>query len=218
MVVPATEKNGVATVVTVPISSEDDLTEFCRVQRGNLKNSSEVKATFKNLVVDGIYTFFGAFYTANENDTRRRQVDDKVFEFESAVAVKKVLGENARLHPNVVFKDAEGKTATMELDAVIHVGGENIPGSTAYIVEYAYSPQMNEVKVLADKVTKFKVLAKTHNRFRTVTDVVPVLAGRHWAIDTVNAATAAKQWRVFPSAAGYQVVRALHFSAKRFLR
>ena len=217
MVIPAIEKNGVAEVVTVPITSEDELKDFCRDHRGSLKDSANVKATFKTLKDDGTYTFFGAFYKANENDTRRRQVDDKVLEFESAVAVKKVLGENAHIHPNVVFKDAEGKT-TMELDAVIHVGGENIPGSTAYIVECAYSPQMNEVKVLADKVTKFKVLAKTHNHFRTVTDVVPVLAGRHWAIDTVNAATAAKQWRVFPSAAGYQVVRALHTVTKRVIR
>ena len=211
VVIPATEKNGVAEVVTVPITSEVDLANFCRDHRGSLKDSTNIKATYQNLKVEGTYTFFGGFYKANENDTRRRQVDDKVLEFESAVAVKNMLGINASIHPNVMFKDAAGKT-TMELDAVV------VDAGAAYIVESAYSPQINEVNVLKDKVSKFKAMSKFHKHFRNVTKVVPVLAGRNWAIDTVKAATAAKQWRVLPSAAGYQVMRTLHTVAKRILK
>ena len=81
------------------------------------------------------------------------------------------------MHSNLVFKDADGKP-TMELDAVIHVGRKDEPGSNAYIVGSSYSPQINEMKVLTDKVTKFKVVAKTDIHFRTQTIVVPALAGR----------------------------------------
>ena len=171
-----------------------------------MKNSADAIATFANLKSDGVYTFFGAFYKTNENDSRRRQVDDKVLEFESALAVKKELGPFAHIHPNVVFLDENGNRA-MELDAVVHVGEENVPGSTAYIVECSYSPQLGEVQRLAEKVDRFLKFSKKDKHFESVTNVVPVLAGRHWTSDTMKAATAANQWRVHPSGAGYDVVR-----------
>ena len=80
VVIPAMEKNGVAELVTVPITSEVDLGNFCRDHCGSLKDSANIKATYQNLKVEGIYTFFGGFYKANENDIRRRQVDDKVLQ------------------------------------------------------------------------------------------------------------------------------------------
>eukprot|EP01033_Poteriospumella_lacustris_P011538 gene11538-8221_t len=106
----------------------------------------------------------------------------------------------------------------MELDAVVHLGDEGVVTSTAYIVEAAYSPQENEVKVLSDKVEKFKQLAASHPHFKAVNSVIPVLAGRHWSQRTVDAATAAKQWRVVPSGAGHQIVRGLHFLVTRIVK
>ena len=210
-----------AEVVTVPISSEEDLKDFCRDHRGSLKymkDKENIKAKYKNLVQDGVYTFFGTFYRANEDDSRRRQVDDKVLEFKSALAVKNVLGENVHIHAYVQFYDKD-KKSTMEIDAVVHVGGgEFEEESTVDLVESAYTPQHTEVKVLADKVRKFQKLAKTNPHFKRVTKVVPVLAGRHWLPATVQAATAAKQWRVASSAAGYQVVRSMYTMVRRVVK
>ena len=214
---PPTEKNGEAEVIRVPVSSEKDLETFCKVHRGSLSSSSNTIATYKNLVEDGTYHFVGAFYRAVVNDTRRRQVDDKVLEYESALAVKIAVGSDAHIHPNVVFFD-DNKKSVMELDAVVHVGGEGVANSTAYIVEAAYSPQETEVKVLSDKVERFKKLAANHPHFKAVSNVIPVLAGRHWLQRTVDAATAAKQWRIVPSGVGYQVVRGLQFLVKRIVK
>ena len=168
VVIPPTAKNGEAEVIRVPVSSEKDLESFCEVHRGSLSNSYNKKATFKNLVEDGTYHFFGAFYKATENDTRRRQVDDKVLEFESALAVKNIVGSDTHIHPNVIVFVDDSNQSVMELDAVVHLGGEEgVANSTAYIVEAAYSPQENEVKVLSDKVDKFKKLAAAnHHHFK----------------------------------------------------
>jgi hypothetical protein len=218
VVVPLTEKNGEAEVISVPMSSEKDLQRFCKLHRGSLVNSSKTMATFSTLVEDGTYQFFGAFYNASENGPRRRrQVDDKVLKFESALAVKTAVGSDAHIHPNVVFVD-DRHQSVMELDAVVHLGGEGVANSTVYIVEATNAPQENESKVLSDKVETFKRLAANHYHFRDVNSVIPVLAGRHWSQRTVDAAKAAKQWRVVPSGAGYQIVRGLHCLVKRIVK
>ena len=55
---------------------------------------------------------------------------------------------------------------------------------------------------------RFQKFAKRDKHFESVTKVVPVLSGRHWTTDTtMKAASAANQWRVHQSAAGYDVVR-----------
>ncbi len=71
--------------------------------------------------------------------------------------MKNELSENPPQRGNVEFKNADGNS-TMELYAAIHVDGENVPGSLP-----------NEVQRLAEDVTKFKLLANTHNNFHTVT-------------------------------------------------
>ena len=121
------------------------------------------------------------------------------------------------VHPNVIFFDQE-KIPIMELDTVVHVGGETIRDSTAYVIESAYSPQPKEVQVLIDKVAKFTALAKTDPHYQTVTKVVPVLAGHQWPDATVKAASAAKVWRVLPSGSGHQIVRSLHTAVRRMLK
>lgn len=214
VVSPPVEKNDVPTISKIRVQSQEDLDKFCSINHGWLVDSKSERAMFSNLIEDGTYTFAGSFYKATENDVRRRQVDDKILEFESALAVKSSVGPNCHIHPNVTFFDDKNKKKLMEIDAVVHVGGEDVPESVAYIIEASYSPQLSEVESLANKVRKFKELAPKHPHFKSVNSVVPVLAGRHWPKTTMDAAVAAKQWRVFPSGAGYQIVRGVHMLAK----
>ena len=119
----------------------------------------------------------------------------------------------AHIHSNVVFK-SEHNATIMQLDAIVHVEGEGISGSTAYVVESSYhSPQLKEVQELKKKAAMFELWAKSDAHFESVTKVVAVLAGRLWPIETVDAAIAANQWRVQPSAAGYSVLRNLDTAA-----
>jgi hypothetical protein len=104
------------------------------------------------------------------------------------------------------------------LDAIVHVGGETIYNSTAYLVEASYSPQVNEIQILTEKVKKFKKLLPRDKHFKTITNVVPVLAGRHWGGPSVKAAEAAKLWRVAPSAKGYEVIRSFHSLVIKILK
>ena len=217
VVFPPMEKNEAPIVMTVPISSQAGLQHFCKLHRGSLTNSTDIMATYKTLVPNGTYKFIGAFYKANVNDTRRRQVDDKVLEFESALVVKNFVGGDAHIHPNVVFYD-EKKIPQLELDAVVHLGGEGVANSTVYIIEAAFSPKEKEVQVLIDKVARFRTFAQEDVHFKAVTEIIPVLAGRHWLQSTAKAATAAKRLRVIPSAGGYQVVRGLHVLVKRMVK
>ena len=144
-------------------------------------------------------------------------MDDKVFEFESAVAVKNAIGGTAHIHSNAVFMDQSDPPKTaMEVGAVLHEGDESLPNSVAYhLVEASYSPQPGEVEVLEQKASKFMILAKFHPHYRTVTTVIPVLAGRHWTEETIRAASHAKLWRVQPSGLGYQIIRSLHYFVRK---
>ena len=216
VVFPPTEKNEAPEVRNFRISSEADLRKFCTLHKGSLANKTDI-ATYETLVPNGTYKFIGAFYKANVNDTRRRQVDDKVLEFESALVVKNFVGGDAHIHPNVVFYD-EKKIPQLELDAVVHLGGEGVANSTAYIIEAADSPQETEVQSLINKVAKFRILAQHDVHFKAVRNIIPVLAGRHWLDKTMMAAKAANQLRVVPSAGGYQVVRGLHVLVKRMVK
>ena len=208
VIIPVTEKYGVPEIVQVPISSEEDLTFFCQVHEGYLKNSANMTATYKNIETDGVYTFYGSFYSAIDNESRRRQLDAKVLECESVLAVKKELGPFAHIHRHVVLLDENGNR-TMELDAVVHLEEENVPGSTACIVECSFSPRLGEVQRLSEKADRFLKFAKRDKHFGSVTSVVQVLAGRHWTNETLLAASAANQWTVQPSGARYDVVRVL---------
>ena len=109
-------------------------------------------------------------------------------------------------------------TLKAEFDAIVHVGDQDTANSSAYIVESSYAPEESEVKTLLEKVKTFQEFAATCPHFKTVTKAIPVLAGRHWYEKTVNAATAANIWRVAPSGAGYQIIRGLHWMARRCIK
>ena len=60
----------------------------------------------------------------------RRQVDDKVLVFESALAVKDVMGANAHIHANVKFFNGNDLLKpAMEIDSVFRVGREDCQNS-----------------------------------------------------------------------------------------
>jgi len=188
---------------------------------GNLKNSNNVNATYENLKPNdyGVYRFYRAFYKANENEVRRRQVDDKLLELESAVAVKNEIGGNIRIHSNFIFKIVDNsKDKSVEIDAIVCDDVELLDDSNnVCIVEAAYSPQSREVNILTGKLSKFMAYAKTDPYFRNVSHFIPVLAGRHWS-NEMTSARAAKQWIVRPSGTGYEVIRALHTVARRIMK
>jgi hypothetical protein len=114
----------------------------------------------------------------------------------------------AHIHQNVKFTNPVSGKDAVEIDAVVlHVGGENVAGSSAYLLECALSPQAKDVQIIQKKLEVFNAYAKTSRHFSTVNNVVPVLAGRNWSAEIVDACEASKTtlWRVSPSGKSLKV-------------
>lgn len=167
---------------------------------------------------DGIYYFVGGHYQALQERRLRDQVEDKVLELETALAIRNELGPTAHLHPSCIFYD-EKLNPIKEIDGVVvHVDDAFSQESTAYIVEAALSPQLNKVGKLQSTVQTFMTLAPRHEHFKMVTRFIPVLGGRHWSSEVITKSQQAGQWRVSPSGAGYIVSRVFSTCCRRSLR
>lgn len=203
MVIPAVDKGDSDQVLTLPLTCDADLKDFCQIQQGNLVDEDNKVMTFSTVITNHTYRLFGALYQPAAFDKRR------VLQREAALAVQEAVGGSAHVHHNVTLFD--GTTPLIEVNAVVHVA-EDAPQSTAYLVEAAHSPQAEEVKALTDKLKTFKALAKEDDYFRSVTTIHSVLAGRVWSEETRAAARAAGHFRVEPSGSGggYRLLRGLH--------
>jgi hypothetical protein len=113
------------------------------------------------------------------------------------------VGQDAHRHNNYKFYD-DKKNPIMKIDGIIvHVGGENVANSTAYIVECSSSPAQTEVEKLVKKVENLKRLSKFDKHFSACTNFVPVLGGRHWDPSVLKECIDHKVWTVSPSGLGY---------------
>ena len=153
----------------------------------------------------------GGKYDVIQKEKKRAQVEDSVFEVEAALAVQESLKErgiDAHINQNVEILDWNTGDAIMELDAVVHVGGAHVNGSTAYLVECALTPQTYDVDRIQEKVDKFKKHAPKSPHFGSVVEVVAVLAGRNWLPETIDECRnrTVNLWRVCPSGKSLKVI------------
>jgi hypothetical protein len=200
---------GSFTVTELDMESQDDLRELLRSEgcSGLIQNETNKLVTkFHQLVPGTVYNLFGGRMKAALDQREWQQLETKVMEHLAAVAVQRTFCPiGSKIHRNIVFKRPDGKIDDFELDAVIIHEGQGSDGSTAFIVESSRSPKPSEVSTLLSKVEKLKsAAASSHQLFRTVTRMVPVLAGRHWDEEVVRACEAAGVIRVFPAGTNYE--------------
>jgi hypothetical protein len=213
VIIPQEEKDK-AEVRKVSLTSNKELQTYLKNQRGAfLYRQGEERDLIRleDLDHEVQYVIGGGKYNAITGKKKRSQVEDRVFELEAALAVQESLktrGIDAHIHNNVKIIDPESGNDIMEVDAVVHVGGENVIGSTAYLVECALTPQKNDVEKITKKVEEFKVHSKMMSHFSSVVEVVPVLAGRNWLPETIDECRKSrmKLWRVCPSSKSLQVI------------
>jgi len=198
-------------------SDKDEYVNYCRSNNGWIRKRDEESnedkyLSYAEIVNGGVYAFGGEYFRATTEDRQHRQVDSKVFEHETALAVQAEVGNGdnnvTHIHENVVFV-VEGKKR--EIDGiVVHKGGTGIPGSIAYVIEAQISPPLSKVDKLIDKVELFQKYIPSSPHFNTVTQVIPILAGKIWSKDLTNACVERKIWRVTPSGRGFKIIRSFH--------
>ena len=129
----------------------------------------------------------GEWRDAMRNDKKDRQTEAKVLEVEAGGSVQRELGGNAHRHMNVIMMNDKNEIL-MDVDSVVvHVGGQDVANSAAYVVEAAQSPQPREVDVLLRKVERFKKLTPTNVHFKkSCRTFVPMLADRNWPNETLS--------------------------------
>jgi len=135
-------------------------------------------------VYEGMRKFSaGQLYSA----TQRNNVEDKLLEVAAASSVRAAKGANAHEHSvKLSFSKEDGKTAWLEIDALVHVGGENIPSSSVYIIEASFQARAGKVDQLRRNVAVFKTLLdkkdKQVEHYLTVpsSQVFGVLAAKKW--------------------------------------
>lgn len=77
--------------------------------------------------------------------------------------------------------------------------GDGAAQSTAYIIQSSNVPNLVDIKILLEKVEKFKILSKSDVKFSACAVFVPVLAGRHWHPSVFQACIDHKISTVTPS-------------------
>jgi hypothetical protein len=214
VIIPQEGKNKKARVREVSLTSNQELRAYLRGYWGAfLSRPGEARDVrrFEDLVNGETYVIGGGQYDAIQEEKKRAQVEDRMFEAEAALAVQESLKErgiDAHIHQNVEILDLNTGNSIMELDAVVHVGGPHVNGSTAYLVECAQTPQTYDVDRIEKKVDKFKKHATKLPHFGSVVEVVAVLAGRNWLPETIEACSnrTLNLWRVCPSDKSLKVI------------
>jgi hypothetical protein len=203
----------------VTFESKEDFFSFCEsqsmtiVERDVEKNVDRI-LSYGQIRDGGVYAAGGGYFRSLLEDRHVRQVETKVFEHEASLAVLNEVGCGCHLHENVII---EHHGQSKEIDGIIlHQGGQNVPNSTAYIVEAQITPPLSIVKKLMDKVELFRDYRYHSPHFSSVSTVVPVLAGRKWDKNVVDACIDKQIWRVTPSGRGYKIVRSFHTLLVKF--
>ena len=216
VVFPPLEKYDKPKSLVITIHNSEEWKDFVRNEHGRVEKDGRIVNNYEELEDGYIYVMGGDWRDAMQNDKKHRQTECKVLEAEAGASVQRELGGNAHRHMNVIFEDKK-KNVLMEVDSVVvHVGGQDVANSAAYVVEAAQSPQPREVDVLLRKVERFKKLAPTNVHFKSCRTFVPVLAGRNWPTETLSLCRSKGVWTVSPSGGGYTVSRAMSTLLRRF--
>ena len=191
--------------------NQNDFTQYCRAHNGSLC-LYERDLCYKDIVDGGVYAFGGAYFRASFNESLYRQVDAKVFEHESALSVQSYVGQkDAHIHSNYIFSQDD---KVSEIDGIVHVGGQNILNSVAYVIEAQLNPPLSKIDKLLKKVSLFSKHIPNSEHFKSVTNVIPVLAGKHWSPELDKKCVEKNIWRVCPSGLGYKVIRSFSTISK----
>lgn len=198
---PPTEKTEYPTTFNVSLASNDELRDFVAIHKGNLVDKTGLKLRFNQLEQDGVYTLFGPSFMGLVTDVRTQRVRDKMRELNSLLAVRNELEGFRKIYFNIMVY------GQITNEVLLHKDNPDAAESTAYICEASYNPSSDDVEFLKDKASKFEVLIKTRELFRSVKKVVPVLTGHDWKPDTLQKASAAGMWTVRSGGEKYKVVR-----------
>lgn len=210
VITPPLDKHDVAEVETLSLQSNAELTAYKKESHGSLyfgANLDQLVMRIQQLSDGDVCRLGGKFFDSFANKRQHEQVSAKVLEIEAALCVERDVGPGAHRHNNYIFYN-DKNIPILEIDGIIvHVGGERVANSTAYIVECSSSPQLSEVEKLLEKVKKFECEAKTDKHFSACTNFIPVLGGRHWDASVTKECFARKVWTVSPNGLGYSVLR-----------
>jgi hypothetical protein len=178
-------------------------------------DTDEVIYSYDELVSGRHYFAAGPRIKAERDQRTTEAFDAADLERRAALVVNTAVGGSAMIEPNIKFKALEigadlkptEKVLDYQFDAVVVHACDTTKAITAYIVESARSPQKEEVNELLRKVTAFKLWAATSDRFKAVTEFVPVLGGRHFPAETILECITRRVSRVAPSGADYEWIR-----------
>ena len=195
----------------------------------NDRRAIDCVVEFDDLEDDAMYYLFNEHFDAVYNRKIRIQAEDRVLEEKHSLALVDYAGGNSHVHRNTIFKDENDKDkAEIDRIVVVHTGGEDVPHSVAYILESATSPQVMDVELLLDKVKVFQLHAPSLPHFRSVETIFPVLGGKLWSDETIQACKARSETCVSrgmspilliqPSGKDFKVIRGFSTFARTLLK
>lgn len=206
--------------------SNEDLRLFCRRNDGYMFGSDDLDVLTFHTLVDGQTCNFHHF--DDERDSKDlsevRMVEgwDRELAEEATRVMQSALGDSAHMRSGVVYPDpSTNLPPVFQLDGVVvvHVGGESVAPSTVFVLESERFPTEDRVSALLHKVDLFKKYAPRMPLYRSVSNVVPVLAAHSWEAKHMEQCAAKGVSRVQPRPAGsgYQFVRQFSTLAKRII-
>ena len=167
-------------------------------------------------LVDGSTYYLVNFYQyAVPNSITMNNILHRVLESQVSSTLVNAIGEGAHVHRNVKFTDEQTQKVLAELNRVIvHKGGEDVPDSEVYVMEYDLSPQIRDVNRLLDMVEVFRLHAPTSAHFRSVGKIVPVLGGKIWSEEVIRECEARSEIRALEGMG--PILRIQHLSGNDF--
>ena len=170
----------------------------------------------EQLIENKVYMIVSQSIYRHGIEKQRRQIDSRVLEQEATLAVKAMLGSNAHEHYNIITKKSDGSNENEYDGVVIHNGGET--NSEVYIIECAYSPTPEKVKMLLDKIETAKFSLPSQLHFSNTSKFIPILGGRLFTEEVDSMCKMKNIWQVKPSGSGYCVHRNFSTLARRFFK
>lgn len=222
VILPSEDKHGKLNQIHYKIKNQASLDSIMRQIKGHLSvGGLEALLEFSELQDGCTYQVISAHWTAIASGVKRNQIEDKVLEANSCLAVANPLSKenNFHLHSNVKFQKSNGQDEVVIDGVVVHTGGENTPSSSAYIISCTLSPQPKDIDSVLQQVELFKKHSPHHSHFKSVASnrVYPVLAGKFWSDVTINTLRMSPVpiLCVMPSGLGYQVCKSFSTMIRR---
>ncbi len=156
----------------------------------------------KDLVENQVYIINSPSLFGTVLDIQRLLIDSKTLEREATLALKNFLGENAHEYYNVVTTNKTDSKTEKEYDGVVVHVGESIE---VYIIECAYSPMIDKVKKLLDKIETAKSSLPSLLDFSPTSKFIPVLGGRFFTEEVDMLCKMNRIWQIKPSGSGYSI-------------